>query len=215
MSSRRISLLGAVFFAFSTAGGVGIAQAAPAAGSFLVAARQQQGDFSRSVVFLLTYGKSGAFGLIVNRPTTLPLAKLLPDVRALQGRDDRLYVGGPVSIDHLILLIRAKSAPPDAVHVMDDIYASGSTKALGAVAGGRLAGASFRGYAGYAGWGPGQLDEEIANGDWFVVRADADAVFTDKPGDLWDKLIQTQDTKLVRLGRPDPSRRRIAAAGPL
>lgn len=212
----RIPALGAGLLALAVAGGAKVAQAAPAAGDFLVAARQQQGDFSRSVVLLLDYGPHGAFGLIVNRPTTLSLAKLLPDVGALQGRSDSLYVGGPVAIDHLMLLIRAKSAPPDAVHVMDDIYVSGSVKTLRAVAGDSAADVSFRGYAGYAGWGPGQLDGEIANGDWFVAPADAEDVFTDQPGRLWDKLIQAQNVKLVRIERPPGTvQRRIVASGRL
>lgn len=214
----RIPLLATALLALGVASGTGVAQAAPAAGDFLVAARQQQGDFSRSVVLLLDYGPNGAFGLIVNRPTTLSLAKLLPDVGALQGRDDSLYVGGPVAIDHLILLIRAKSAPPGAVHVMDDIYVSGSVKTLRAIAGDGAPSASFRGYAGYAGWGPGQLDREIANGDWFVRPADPEAVFTQDPAGLWEKLVGSGDLQLVRNGHRgavDAGRGRARAVTPI
>lgn len=175
---------------------------APAAGRFLVATRGQQGFFAKTVILLIRYGSGGAFGVIVNRPTKFPLAKLLPDVSELQGRSDLIYVGGPVSLSRLTLLIRSGTAPPDAVHVTDNLYASGSLKALRAVAGGQLADASFRGYAGYAGWAPGQLESEIKRGGWYVVTADADAVFSKDPAGLWQRLVARKETRLVDAGRP-------------
>lgn len=175
---------------------------APAAGRFLVATRGQQGFFAKTVILLVRYGPKGAFGVIVNRPTKFPLAKLLPDVAELQGRPDLIYVGGPVSLSRLTLLIRSKTPPPDAVHVTDDLYASGSLKALRAVAGGKLAGASFRGYAGYAGWAAGQLESEIERGGWHVVSADADDVFSKDPSGLWQRLIARKQTRLVDADRP-------------
>lgn len=175
---------------------------APAAGRFLVATRGQQGFFAKTVILLIRYGSGGAFGVIVNRPTKFPLAKLLPDVTEIQGRSDLIYVGGPVSLSRLTLLIRSGTAPPDAVHVTDDVYASGSLKALRAVAGGKLAGASFRGYAGYAGWAPRQLESEIEHGDWHVLTADAGAIFSKDPSSLWQRLVARKEARLVDAGRP-------------
>ncbi|MGH8427641.1 MAG: YqgE/AlgH family protein [Gammaproteobacteria bacterium] len=191
----------------------GTAAVAPAAGCFLVATRQQQGFFARTVILLVAYDSNGTFGLIVNRPTELPLTKLLPHVNALQGRADSIYVGGPVSLDRLTLLIQSKVAPPDAIHVLDDIYASGSLKALRAVAGNKLAGARFRAYGGYAGWGPGQLDAEIAQGGWVVIPANANDVFNKDSSGLWDKLIKQQDLILVDAGHPGLIVHRIGQIG--
>lgn len=177
----------------------------PAANRFLVATRQQHGFFAKTVILLIDYGQDGAFGLIVNRPTRVTLASLLPDVAALQGRPERLFVGGPVSPDHLIMLIRSGTRPPDAIHVMDDLYVSGSLKALRAITGGPPAGTSFRGYAGYAGWGPDQLDSEIARGAWVVVPATTDAVFSVHPERLWDRLIGRRNVDVVKSNALEPA----------
>lgn len=205
----RGAALGALLFAVAVAASAGAAAqgTVPAAGRFLVAARSQQGFFAHSVILLVDYGPRGAFGLVINHPTTLPLANLLPDERELEGHNDTVYLGGPVSLDRLTLLIRSHQPPPRALHVTDDIYASGSLTVLRKAVNGELAGAVFRGYAGYAGWGPGQLDAEIARGDWKVIPAQADSVFSDHPQTLWRKLVQSQELKVVRLGRtPFPFR---------
>lgn len=183
--------------AVAVCAGAGFARTAPSTGSFLVAKRGQAGVFSESVVLLIAYGRDGALGLIVNRPTKFPLAKALSGASRLPGGDRPLYFGGPVALKHLTLLIRAKSAPPDATHVVGDVYASGSLKALRAVAGSKHAATHFRGYAGYAGWAPGQLDSEIARGGWKVLPADTDDVFTNDPAGLWKKLIHQQGYILV------------------
>lgn len=185
----------------------------PAAGRFLVAAREQQGLFTRSVILLIDYGANGALGLIVNRPTAFPLAKLLPDEHDLQDREDVVYFGGPVSLDHVTLLVRSREPPPGALHVTGDVYASGSMTVLRAAAGGRLPGARFRSYAGYAGWGPGQLDSEITRGGWLVVPANPDEIFAEDPASLWEDLIRMQGTEVVRLGERETARKRLGRSG--
>lgn len=167
----------------------------PAPGSFLVATRGQQGFFSATVILLIACDSDGAFGLVINRPTKISLAKLLPEVHGLGG--DRLYLGGPVALDQLTLLIRSPTPPSGTLHVVGDVYASGSLKTLRSVAGKHAVQARFRGYAGYAGWGPGQLDSELAQGAWTVVPADADDVFTTAPVKLWDQLVRQGDVRLV------------------
>lgn len=175
----------------------GVARTPPSAGRFLVATRQQQGFFAKSVILLIAYGSDGALGIVVNHPTKFALAKVLPDPDVLHGRTDLLYVGGPVALDDLIILIRSPGAPPQSEHVVDGIYVSASMRTLRAVAGGKLAGTSFRAYAGYAGWAPGQLDAELQQGAWDVVAADADDVFTTAPAQLWNKLNRQGSELLV------------------
>lgn len=182
-------------------GGTQTARAAPAAGRFLVATRQQQGFFSETVVLLINYGGDGALGLIINRPTKLPLDQALPNVKEIQGSGRSLYLGGPVSLEHLTLLIHSKTPPEKAIHVIDDVYASGSLTVLRALAENQLKGARFRAYAGYAGWAPGQLDAELAHGDWIVVPASTNAVFTKDPAQLWRTLVQPRSLQIVTLDR--------------
>jgi putative transcriptional regulator len=171
---------------------------APAAGRLLVATRLQQGFFARSVILLIAYGPDGAVGVVINHPTRLALAAVLPNMGVLRSGADPLYLGGPVSLDSLTILIRSQTAPPESLEVLDGVYASGSMEALRAVVRHELAGASFRTYAGYAGWAPGQLDSELEQGAWTVVPAEAGEIFSSAPEKLWDRLSKPGDLLLVR-----------------
>lgn len=184
--------------------GVGRTWAQPAAGRFLIATRQVQGGFAQTVILLVDVDAGGAMGVIVNHPTKLPLAKLLPDIAALRGRREPVYLGGPVQPDRLMLLIRSKTAPPDATRVTGDVYASGSVATLRAVAG-KKRGATFRAYVGYAGWAAGQLESEVARGDWVVAPSDADSIFSEDPAGLWHDLIRQRGGVQVKLEEPEGS----------
>jgi len=176
---------------------------APAPGRFLIATRQVASPiFARSVILLLDYGPGGAFGLIVNRPTTLPLASLMPDDEAMRARADPIYVGGPVVADGMMLLIRANEAPTDSRKVVSDIYVTGSSRALRAVVEQKVPPTRFHAYVGYSGWGPGQLDDEIARGDWYVAAASADVVFAEAVSGTWQNLISQYEGVQVRRGGP-------------
>ncbi|MDE2108253.1 MAG: YqgE/AlgH family protein [Gammaproteobacteria bacterium] len=170
-----------------------------------MATRTQQGFFAQSVILLIAYGPDGAVGIVVNHPTKVALAEVLPDHDLLRGRHDLLYLGGPVSLDDLTMLIRSHSAPAKSIRVFTGVYASASSTTLRSAIDQKLTSASFRTYAGYAGWAPGQLDSELEQGAWIVVRADADEVFATAPEKLWDKLIPQGDVILVQAAPLDSS----------
>ena len=197
-------LLAAGATAWSAAARAGLA---PAAGRFVVATRTQQGFFAQSVILLIAYGADGAVGIVINHPTKVTLAQVLPDPGLLRGRSDLLYLGGPVSLDDLTMLIRSRSAPAKSKRVLTGVYASGSLRALRAAIGQKLTSTSFRAYAGYAGWAPGQLDSELEQGAWIVVPADADEVFAPVPEKLWDKLAPQTNVILVQLASRGPGYR--------
>lgn len=165
-----------------------------ARGRFLIADRRQQSDFfARTVVLLLDYSPTGALGVIVNRPTGVGLSDLLPALDAIPGRLDRVHLGGPVEPGRMVFLIRAASAPRDSRHVFADVHATGSADALRGAIERDESPERFRAYVGYAGWSPGQLDDEVARGDWHVVPAEAGQVFDPSLGDLWDRLVVDQE----------------------
>lgn len=186
--------------AWNTAGWASIP---PAAGRFLVATQVQQGFFAKSVILLIDYGPDGALGIVVNRPTKLPLARALKNPGVLQGRTDPLYLGGPVALGSLTVLIRSRSSPPDSRAVLSDVYASESLTALRTAVGDKLTDRDFRAYAGYAGWAPGQLDAELEQGAWQVLPANADEIFTADPAKLWDKLSGQANVIVVELSPSD------------
>ena len=165
-------------------------QAALSPGRFLVASKQlRDPNFARTVVLLLNYGERGARGVIINWPTGVKLAAMFPEIRGLQRRMDTVYLGGPVQRTRLLMLLRSDKPRAGAEHVVDDIYVSTSRRLLFDALGRTGSAASVHVYAGYAGWAPGQLDREVARGDWHVLPADAETVFSETPGEVWRELI--------------------------
>lgn len=216
--STRMAVLGMMLACSLTAaaggqgGGFAGVAAAPEArgpsyvlkrGMFLVASRHLvDPNFSHSVVLVLEYDAKGALGLIVNKPTRLQLSELLPEVEELKERVDIVYVGGPVSKDHVLLLMRSQQHPPHSGRVFADTYVSTSLESLrNAVAAG-AEGAHFRAYVGYAGWGPGQLDSEVSRGDWHVAPADEATVFDTGAEKIWPELIEKNSGQWVRRRSP-------------
>ena len=166
-------------------------QAALAAGRFLVAGEHlRDPNFGRSVVLLLNYGERGARGIVINRQTDVKLATVLPEISGLHQRPDTVYLGGPVGRNQLLVLLRSDSPPGRAEHVIDNIYVSSSRQTLVEALNKASATAPVHVYAGYAGWAPGQLDHEVARGDWHVLPADAETVFNKPPGKVWRELIE-------------------------
>jgi len=171
----------------------------PAKGTFLVARRSVNDPrFAETVILLLGYSDQGAMGLIINRPTDVRLASALPKMKELRDRPDRIFVGGPVSPNAMLLLIGSATPPEGAQPVLGDVYVSGKLESLRKALGKNGKTHRLRAYAGYAGWGPGQLDHEIARGDWAVGPADAATIF-DTPSDgIWPKLIDRFSVEWTR-----------------
>jgi len=168
--------------------------AQPAAGKFLVASRGlADPNFERSVVLLVQHGEEGSWGLVVNRPTGVPLSRLFPEEQGLHLRDGILYAGGPVSAGRFLLLLRASYRPQECRPVFADVYL-GFTPAVLQDPRGIPA---FRVYSGYAGWAPGQLESEIARGDWRLAPAEVAAVFEERPDRLWEELARRLDTPVA------------------
>ena len=176
-------------------------------GRFLVANDHLNGSyFQQSVILLIEHGPGGAMGVVVNRPTAVPLARLLPKLEALQKRDDRALVGGPVEPRAVMILFRAKDPPPNSRHVFADIHASGNLDTLKQIVEANDEHTSFRVYVGHSGWAPRQLEGEVLRGSWAVVDADADAVFEMDPPAIWPKFKEGSDQlEANRRSARDPS----------
>lgn len=178
-----------------------------ASGIFLVAAPRLQDPNFRETVVLVTQPQSGGpFGVIINRPLEHKLGELFPKHEGLKARKDAIYMGGPVARRGLVFLVRAAQAPPQSVPVLRDVYLTGNIDWIDAqLQGGDLA-SGLRVYAGHSGWGPGQLQNEIGRGDWFVLPADASAIFDKDPASLWPELSKRatlRHTRAKPAARPD------------
>ncbi|WP_051214907.1 YqgE/AlgH family protein [Granulicoccus phenolivorans] len=161
----------------------------PAAGRLLVAATSiADGIFDRSVVWLLEHDPAGTAGVILNKYAEYTLVEVLPEWADLVSQPNRVFNGGPVSTDGAICLAgtTAAEAPPGWNRVVGPIGLLHLDTPTGLVEG---AFDDIRIFAGYAGWAPGQLESEIARGDWFVVDGEYADVFGEHPLDLWRRVL--------------------------
>ncbi len=194
---RRIHLILLVLLALPPGCRLAAQPPRPAAGMFLVAQPDlRDPNFAHSVVLLFDHGEHGAAGVIVNRPTEARLDDLLPEVEGAAGLAGKVYLGGPVLPEGVLVLMRAGSAPEGAREVFDDVYVSADRELLARLVQG---GGVFRVYAGYAGWAAGQLEWEIRQGGWALVPADAEAVFGDDPQAVWRKMLRRATSPLASL----------------
>ena len=174
-----------------------------AKGKFLVASRRlKDPNFKETVVLLIDYGLGGAMGLIINRPSEVKLATVFPEIKELKERKDTIYVGGPVAVNQMLLLVGSPQVPEASKEVTRDVYISSSWKVLERLMKNVAKDERFRIFAGYAGWAPNQLDFEKARGDWHVLKADAETVFDKKPSEVWQELILRASVKWVRRQAP-------------
>lgn len=191
---RSIPTVSACLLGFALAWQV-FAEEAKGPSAILIVARSGLPDpnFRDSIVLVMNNVAPVPAGLIVNRATRIPVARLFPDVEALASLDDKIYFGGPVEVDSVSFLFRADAPPEDATQVLDGMYLSTNAELLRKLLARDKPMEGLRIFAGYAGWGPGQLQAEIERGDWKLVPADARAVFEAKPVRPWPEP-SAQDT---------------------
>jgi putative transcriptional regulator len=168
----------------------------------LLIAEPNLGDdnFERTVILMIEHNDEGALGLVLNRPSELDVAQLVPDWSGLTVDPPVLFVGGPVSQNGVIALGRVPGGRE----------AAGWTQVVGSCGTVDLnhasseAGSPIEGvrlFAGYSGWGPGQLDGELALGAWYVVDALPGDAFAPQPERLWNDILSRQESELNLLGR--------------
>ena len=107
--------------------------------------------------------------------------------------------------DNLFVLFSSDEPPVDSEPVFERVHVTRSVEVLRGLATSDEP-AEFRIIAGYAGWAPGQLENEIARGDWYVVEPDEGSLFTSSPGEVWESLVPPEPTRQVRLLAPHPGK---------
>ncbi len=170
-------------------------------GKFLVAGKNMRDPrFAETVLLLIDYSQEGAMGIIINRPTEVKLSAAFPAIEGLKQRKDIIYIGGPVGVERMFLLIRSAGATEESLRVFDDVSISSSEKVLRQMAGSGNPAKKFRVYAGYAGWSAQQLDQEVMRGDWRVLQADSKTIFDKRSSEIWPELIQQSSNLWVQAG---------------
>ena len=170
----------------------------PLPGDLLIASvLLADGVFNQTVVLVLDADTDGALGVILNEISQTLLESVLPDWAGSVSEPQLLFHGGPVSPNGAICLASLASPeeePPGWRRLFDTVGLLHLDTPIEIVAG---AYRDLRIFAGYSGWGTGQLEAEIAEGMWHVVSASYDDVFGGRPLELWRTALRRQRTELA------------------
>jgi putative transcriptional regulator len=162
-------------------------------------------NFARSVVLIAEHTEDGAMGLVLNRPAATTVGEAVPDLAWLASGDSPVFVGGPVAETAVIVLAEFDRPEMAGALVEDDLGFIGTDaddpdQLEGAVRRARV-------FAGHAGWGPGQLEDELAEDAWIVEPPRREEVFTAEPEELWAAVLRRKGRRYALLSTmpPDPS----------
>ncbi|MDP9385897.1 MAG: YqgE/AlgH family protein [Actinomycetota bacterium] len=161
-------------------------------------------NFARSVILITEHTDEGAMGVVLNRPSPAAVGEAVPELSELAGEESLIYVGGPVQVDALIVLAEFRDRAAAATIVVADVglvSADVDTPELAAAT--RRA----RVFAGYSGWGPGQLEGELEEEAWIVEAPVPGELFADDPDRLWSAVLARKGGRYALLARmpSDPS----------
>ena len=162
-------------------------------------------NFDRTVVLITEHSEEGAMGLVLNRPSNATVDDAVPDLAWIEGGDAVVHVGGPVAPDGVIVLAEWDDPTLAAVLVEEDLgFVPGDAPSQEAL---ELAIRRARVYAGHAGWGPGQLEAELAEEAWIVEAPLRDELFSAEPEALWPAVLRRMGREFALLATmpPDPS----------
>jgi putative transcriptional regulator len=154
--------------------------------------------FAESVIVLVQYSSAGALGLMINKRTTVPISRALEGVAGASKHSDPVFVGGPVQLDTLFALARAAVRPEGAAEVFGNIHFISTKAALEKALAGASNPGALRVYAGYCGWGPHQLENEMRLGGWYIFDRSEDLTFDANPATLWTRLEKKTPGMLAR-----------------
>jgi putative transcriptional regulator len=161
-------------------------------------------NFLRTVVLIVEHSQEGAFGLVLNRPSETVVGEAVPEIEELVDPDEWLYIGGPVQPSGVVVLGQFEDPGDGALLAFDDVGVLGAGPPPEVQAAGLRAGRAF---VGHAGWGAGQLEDEIERGDWILEPARAEDAFCEEPHDLWSGVLTRKGGSYALVARmpADPS----------
>jgi putative transcriptional regulator len=141
-------------------------------------------NFRKTVVLIAHHDEEGAMGLVLSRPSDVTALEAVPALDGLPGSGDPIFVGGPVQPDAFMALAEFEDVDEAAAPIFGAIGFMPAESEPDDLSIRRL-----RLFAGYAGWGPGQLEAELAEPSWIVVPAEPDDAFADDPDELWRSVV--------------------------
>ena len=160
-------------------------------------------NFRRTVVLVTEHTEDGAAGLVLNRPSPVEVTDVVPSLEPLVDDGEQVWVGGPVQPD-AVLVLGEFVDPEDAAVPLFGALGFPSLEEPDEVV---PVTTRRRVFAGYAGWGAGQLEGELERDDWILEPALPDDAFTDDPEQLWRDVLRRKGGvyELVARMPEDPS----------
>jgi putative transcriptional regulator len=161
-------------------------------------------NFHRTVVLMIEHGEEGALGVVLNRATEMPVGDPLPAWHDQAAQPAVVFVGGPVQRSSAICL--GRTADPARSGGFGPVFDGIGTVDLNEAPTDLPGVVEVRVFAGHAGWGPLQLEDELDEGAWVVCEARAADVLDPEPDLLWDRVVERQPGVVPLLTRfpPDP-----------
>jgi putative transcriptional regulator len=161
-------------------------------------------NFVRAVVLVSVHSDEGAMGVVLNRPSAVTVGEAVPQLERTVAEQEHVYVGGPVQPSSIVFLAEFLDPSPAGLLVLGRIGFPAPDAGIEELT---EATARRRVFAGYAGWGEGQLDAEVDQGDWIAHTALPEDVFTDVPEDLWSSVLTRKGGSYALIARmpADPS----------
>jgi putative transcriptional regulator len=145
--------------------------------------------FEKSVVLMVPAGEGEVVvGIVVNKPTRLPLSQLFPKSSALKNRSELVYLGGPVDMEVPALIFHSANPPEKAIPIYDGVYLTFDGKLILKELEDPKPEGEMRVFMGRAQWAPMQLDGEALEGSWYSLRTEGDVIFDHDSDSLWKRL---------------------------
>jgi putative transcriptional regulator len=158
-------------------------------GQLLLDSGQLRGSFfQRTVVLICEHNAEGAFGLVLNRSSGSKIGEMVVTDMPDSLKEYTLYLGGPVQTGALSFL-HSDTFISDA-NVMPNLALGHSIETLTEIAESFSPTRKVKMFAGYAGWSPGQLEDEMARKAWLTYPASLELVLDTDPAMLWQKVLQ-------------------------
>ncbi len=144
-------------------------------GCFLLSREElQDPNFTGALVLICAFSDDGAYGLVINRPSTMPLSEIFESEVVHRPGKKKVYIGGPVRQEVLQVLLISETKPENGLEIAPRVFLGGDWEDLGDVLDANES--TTRLFLGYSGWAPGQLETEIVAGAWDVYNIDVNRV---------------------------------------
>jgi putative transcriptional regulator len=160
-------------------------------------------NFERTVVLITEHGDEGAMGIVLNRPSEAEVAEVVPELDRIAS-EEPIFVGGPVQPEALVVLGEFSNPDKAAWIVVSDVGLVSAQTDLDelpeSVRRGRV-------YAGFSGWAPGQLEDEIEEDSWIIEPPLPNELFPEDPSTLWSDVLERKGGEYALVARmpDDPS----------